>query len=322
MSHIVSNRRRRSKRVGVVPTIPLCVPSRLLAKGLLVMLLGIASTSVVAQLAIAQTVAPTQNASQTNPIAKQLLGQWQAKDPKSNAAFTFIFAPDNTLFVVLPAADGSLIALKAAYQINPTTQPMQLDIQVSPEDKAATIFEFTTEGQLRLALEGLTPGLPRPTEFKGNGTLFAKTSEATTLPQNIQVVALETQKNKATQTVPIQYIAVLSKAQQNYFLKNGKFAADVQELRIDTNLETENYRYQIVPQGDRTQSVTITAQPKDSGLPSYIGAVFATQVNGKTTTVAGICETNQPSTSPPALPGAPANGSSEIQCPAGSRFLR
>jgi hypothetical protein len=119
----------------------------LLAKGLLVMLLGIASTPVIAQLAIAQRVAPTQKASQTDAIAKQLLGQWQAKDPKSNAAFTFIFAPNNTLFVVLPAADGSSIALKAAYQINPTTQPMQLDIQVSPEEKAATIFEFTTEGK-------------------------------------------------------------------------------------------------------------------------------------------------------------------------------
>jgi hypothetical protein len=294
----------------------------LLAKGLLVMLLGIASTPVIAQLAIAQRVAPTQKASQTDAIAKQLLGQWQAKDPKSNAAFTFIFAPNNTLFVVLPAADGSSIALKAAYQINPTTQPMQLDIQVSPEEKAATIFEFTTEGKLRLALQGLTPGLPRPTEFKGNATVFAKTSEMTTLPENIQVVALETEKKKATQTVPIQYITVLSKAQQDYFLKHGKFAADVQELRIDTNLETENYRYQIVPQGDRTRSVTITAQPKNSGLPSYIGAVFATQANGKTITVGGICETNQPSTSPPAIPGAPTNGSSEIQCPAGSRFLR
>lgn len=320
MSDIVCNLCRRSK--SVVPLLPSSVPSRWLVKGLLTILLGIVSSPVVTQVAIAQPVTPTQNVSPTNPVAKQLLGQWQAKDPKSNAAFTFIFAPNNTLFVVLPAADGSSIALKAAYQINPTTEPMQLDIQVSPEEKAATIFEFTAEGQLRLALQGLTPGLPRPTEFKGNATVFAKTSEATTPPENIQVVALETQKTKATQTVPIQYITVLSKAQQDYFLKHGKFAADVQELRIDTNLETENYRYQIVPQGDRTRSVTITAQPKNSGLPSYIGALFATQVNGKTVTVGGICQSNQPSLSPPGVPSAPTNGSSEIQCPAGSRFLR
>ncbi len=98
------------------------------------MLLGIASTPVIAQLAIAQIVAPTQKASQTDAIAKQLLGQWQAKDPKSNAAFTFIFAPNNTLFVVLRSGDGSSIDLKGGYLIIPTSQPMHLDIQVCRED--------------------------------------------------------------------------------------------------------------------------------------------------------------------------------------------
>jgi hypothetical protein len=116
--------------------------------------------------------------------------------PQIKRCLHIYFCANNTLFVVLPAADGSSIALKAAYQINPTTQPMQLDIQVSPEEKAATIFEFTTEGQLRLALQGLTPGLPRPTEFKGNATVFAKTSEMTTLPENIQVLRWRLKKRK------------------------------------------------------------------------------------------------------------------------------
>ncbi len=320
MSHLVSNLSRRSHTRYTSQQFSGL--SQLLAKGFLAVLLGTLTTTYMTQLAIAQPVSATQNASQTNTINKQLLGQWQAKDPTSNAAFTFIFAPENTLFVVLPAADGSSVALKVAYQINPTTQPMQLDIQLSPEEKALTIFEFTTEGQLRLALNGLKPGLPRPTEFQGEATLFAKTSEATTLPENIQVIKLETQKNNARQSVPVQYITILNQAQQAYFLKNGKFAADVQELAIGTTLETEYYRYQIVPQGDRTQSVTLIAQPKESGLPSYIGAVFATQINGKTTTSAGICETTQPSTSPPATPTAPTTGSSEIKCPEGSRFLR
>jgi len=320
MSHIVSNLSKRSHTGHTSPQFSGL--SQLLAKGFLAVLLGTLTTTSMTQLAIAQPVSATQNASQTNTINKQLLGQWQAKDPTSNAAFTFIFAPENTLFVVLPATDGSSVALKVAYQINPTTQPMQLDIQLSPEEKALTIFEFTADGQLRLILNGLKPGLPRPTEFQGEATLFAKTSEATTLPENIQVIKLETQKNNARQSVPVQYITVLNQAQQAYFLKNGKFATDVQELGIGTTLETEYYRYQIVPQGDRTQIVTITAQPKDSGLPSYIGAVFATQVNGKTTTATGICETTQPSTSPPATPTAPATGSSEIKCPEGSRFLR
>ena len=66
----------------------------------------------------------------------------------------------------------------------------------------------------------------------------------------------------------------------------------------------------------------ITAVAKDAQLPSYTGAVFVTQVNGKMTPVAQICETAQPSTSPPAMPTAPTGSSSEIQCPAGSRSLQ
>jgi len=76
-----------------------------------------------------------------------------------------------------------------------------------------------------------------------------------------------------------------------------------------------------VPQGDNTQSVMIAAQAKKSDLPSYTGAVFTTNVNGETTPVSQICETDKPSTSPPAMPVAPASGSSKIQCPAGSRPL-
>lgn len=297
------------------------ISSQLIAKGLLVVLLGMLETPITPQVAIAQTVPQTQEASKKPPISEQLLGRWQAKDPKSDKVFTFIFAPDGKLFVVLPTPNGSSVASKIAYQINSTTQPMQLDMVVSPNEKVLSIFELTPEGKLRVELQGLNPGQPRPTVFSSKSTLFEKISEATTVPENVQTI--DNQKNKPRQNdVVKQYITILSRAQQAYYLENGKFAADIKELGIIANLETEFYRYQIVPHQDNTQSVAIAAVPKNSELPSYISAVFATKVNGKNTTATQICESDKPSTSPPAIPAAPASGSSEIQCPAGSHPLR
>jgi maltoporin len=118
------------------------------------------------------------------------------------------------------------------------------------------------------------------------------------------------------------YMYALTKVQQAHYQEVGKFATAIEEVSIGLKTETESYRYQIVPQGDEKQSVMVTAQAKNTELPSYTGVVFVTRVNGEATTVAQICETESPSTSPPAMPEAPARGSSAIQCPAGSRSLQ
>lgn len=298
------------------------------ASSLIMMLLTLIGTQInqlpiasATTFEIAQSPSSPINAPQADLITKQLLGQWQTKDPTSNTQFTFIFAPENKLFVVLPASDGSLIALKVAYQINPTVQPMQLDIQLSPEQKALTIFEFTTEGQLRLALDGLTPGLPRPNQFKGKEVLFAKTSATTTLPENIQVIEPEIAQKKTPQDEVKTYMSALVQVQQAHYREQGKFAATIEEVSVGLKTETDYYSYKIVPQDNDTKSVMITAQAKTEKIPSYTGAVFTTQIDGKTTTVAQICETEKPSTTPPIMPNAPTIGSVEIKCPAGSRSL-
>lgn len=271
---------------------------------------------------MALTVTPTQQTTAINTVTNQLLGQWQANDPTTNERVTLIFTPDDELFFVLPAKDGSAIAIKTAYQINSTTQPRQLDMALTADETALTIFELTPEGKLRLELKDITPGQPRPTAFSPNALLFERVSDATTVPDTIQVVELESQTNPSGSAIVAQYITLLSRAQQAYYLENGRFAADIQELGIVTALETELYRYNIVPSPDSTQSVAITAQPKESGLPSYIGAVFATKGDSETITVATICETKEPSTSPPPMPTPPGSASLEIQCPAGSRSLQ
>lgn len=306
---------------------PQWLPCQCIAAGLLVALLGTLHTPVTAQPSIAQTPAPASTSSPTNTVAEQLLGQWQTQDPASGEKLMFIFAPEDTLFVVLPAPDGTSVALKVEYQINPTTQPMQLDIQLNPQENFATIFEFTPSGQLRLELEGLNPGQPRPTAFRPNTVVFEKTSQATTVPETIQVIESATPENLNPQDAAQpqdeakNYMYALAMVQQAHYREVGQFATTIEDVSIGLRTETESYRYRIIPQGNEKQSVMITAVAKTAQLPSYTGAVFVTQVNGETTTVAQICETEQPSTSPPAMPVAPTSGAATIQCPIGSRAL-
>lgn len=322
MSHFISNRPTGSNPMSVKRSQRFSSPHQFIVKGLLLALLGTLATPLSAQLLLAQTVSQTQDAAKTKVIDEQLQGQWQTKDPTSGKTITFIFAPDGKLFTVLPAPDGSSIAIQLGYKINSTTQPMQIDMALSPDETAKTIFELTPAGKLRLELDGVSPEEGRPTKFSSTPALFEKVSDATTVPKDVPVVTLETQDASNKQSVVKQYLTILSQAQQAYYQNNGKFAADIDELKIVTNLETEYYRYEIVPQKDSTQSVMITAIAKNAELPSYTSAVFATQVDGKTATTAQICETDKPSTSPPAMPTPPAANSLQVQCPVGSRPLR
>ena len=301
----------RSRRVGTFIT-----------SGLLIASLGILGRPANAQLPIQRIVAQTPDTAKINVIEQQLSGKWQTQDPQTGQFITFIFTPDGNLFTIVPASDGSSVAIKFGYKINPTPQPMQLDMIVNPEQTMLTIFELTPQGKLHLELAGLEPGNPRPTNFSSTSTLFDKVSEATTVPEDLQVITLEPLKISDRLPVVQQFLTVLNQAQKDYYLKHNKFAANIDELGIITNLETEDYRYEIIPQEDNTQSVMITATAKTEEFPSYTSAVFATQVDGKKTTKSQICQTEKPSTSPPAMPASPQKEAGEVQCPRGSRPLQ
>lgn len=319
MSFIVPTLVKSSRGVSLLPKF--WMTRQLIAKGLLVTLIGILGTPVWVTPSVALTLTQAQDIPKTNSITQQLRGQWQTKDPTTNEVITFIFAQDGNLFTVLPTPDKSSIAVKFGYKINPTTQPMQIDMIVSPEQTVMSIFELTSDGKLRLELENLSPGEPRPTKFSSNSILFEKISDVAAIPKDVQVIELETQETQGQQNVVKQFLTILNQSQQAYYLENGKFASTAEDLSIVTTLETENYLYQIVPQKDNTQSVMMTAIAKNADLPSYTSAVFAIKVDGKTTTISQICETEQPSTSPPIMPASPTENSPQIQCPAGSRLF-
>lgn len=128
------------------------------------------------------------------------------------------------------------------------------------------------------------------------------------------------QVNKAKQVEAKNYVGSMIRAEQAYQLEKGTFSQSLKDLGIGIQPETENYRYQIVPQSDQ-KSVMVTAQAKGAGLKSYTGAVFIIKKGKEATTIAGICESDTPTTTPPAMPNVVSNGTNSVECPPGSRSL-
>lgn len=304
--------------------------------------LSIASSSSIAQQP--PTLTPTQSPSPTsnNPNTSQLVGQWRLRDYLP-IPLTVIFTQDGKLFVLLPSylssfmsaistissgatpsgsasfSQGSVIAYEYRYKINSATKPMQIDT-ISPAENqtVATIFEFTPDGQLRIEWEGINPGQPRPTEFTAGAIFLQRVSNTTALPRNTQIIDLAQQQRQARESEGKQYIGSMNKGQQAFYAENEKFATVLDDLGLGIKPETENYSYQIVPQSGSVPSTMVTAKAKSPDLKSYTGAVFALKVNDEVSTVSIVCETDKPSTTPPAMPMPPQNAEAEIKCPAGS----
>lgn len=169
------------------------VKSQLIAFSVLVALLSPLGTPVRAEVPV-PVFAQAQSASETKPVAQRLLGQWQTKDPNSNEVIKFIFAPEDKLFIVLPAPSDPPVALGIKYQINSTPQLMELDMMFSAKESVLTVFEFTEDGKLRMELDGIEAGDARPNALTSEATVFEKISDATTLPENVQLIGLDTEK--------------------------------------------------------------------------------------------------------------------------------
>lgn len=273
---------------------------------------------------IAQPSATPPNSSQpsgseVSALQAKLKGQWQAKNPASGEVLTFIFTPEGKLLIQLPSNSATPTAQELGYRINPTPQPMQLDIMFPGTDQSVkTIFELTPAGEMRLQVAGTKPGEPRPIAFRPDATLFQKVSDVTTLPPNVEVNSMRTLVSRAQQSEGKQNTGAMNRAQQAYYLEKDKFAQEISELSIGIKPETENYRYQIIAQKDSNRSVMMTATAKRPELKSYTGAVFVVKDNKEILTIAGICETDKPSTTPPAMPSVSDNAQAKLECPAGS----
>jgi type II secretory pathway pseudopilin PulG len=127
--------------------------------------------------------------------------------------------------------------------------------------------------------------------------------------------------NKARQAEARTFVGAMTRAQQAYHLEKGTFSNSIEGLGIGIRPETENYRYQIVSQPNN-QNVMITAQAKRQSLKSYTGAVFAIKKGETVTTITGICETDNPTTTAPTMPKLTSNGLQSVECPPGSQSVQ
>jgi hypothetical protein len=299
--------------------------------------LNIAS-SAIAQKSPKPTATQAQNPASINSSASRFVGQWRLKDYLP-IPLTVVFTQDGKLFVLLPSyltsllssfnpsvsGGGSVNAFEFRYKINSTTKPMSIDL-ISPGDNETimTIFDFTSDGQLRIEWEGLLPGQPRPTEFSVGTIFLQKMSNTTLLPRNTQIIDLAQQKRQGQEAEGKQSIDSINNAQQASYMEKQKFGTKIDELGLDIKPDTETYSYQIVPQSGSIPSTMVTAKAKKPQLKSYTGAVFGFKVKDEltkeedTTLVSIVCGTDKPSTTPPAMPIAPKNAEEGIKCPAGS----
>ncbi len=137
---------------------------------------------------------PTQVQDQptTDSIVKKLMGKWEFTDLKSGSKLNFIFTNDGKLFFAnLITSPPQAIQLR--YQVaNASSNPMQINFSRDEQDQeiVATIFEFTTEGKLRLQMEGIHPKKDRPTSFSQGALLLLKVSDETDLPANTTIKTL------------------------------------------------------------------------------------------------------------------------------------
>ncbi|MFB2837157.1 hypothetical protein [Floridanema evergladense] len=165
---------------GAVPTF-----RKLFVSSLLLGLIGTVNTNIDVLPSTAQSTPPTNQA--TTPINQKLVGSWQSR-VSSTQNLTFIFGQDGKLFIVLPSNSEKAQALQLRYRVaSATSKPMQLDLTTSNNKTAQTIFEFTPDGKLRMELQGIEAGKPRPATFGKGALVFNKVSGNTNLPANAQL---------------------------------------------------------------------------------------------------------------------------------------
>lgn len=250
------------------------------------------------------------------PILHQLIGTWRGEDPTTQAPIVLVFNPLGQVYLLVEDEANNPTAIKMWYEINTFNEPFQLDLQLNAEQTAPTVFAITPQGQLRLRLEGISPEAPRP-ETLETATPFEKISESTAIAPEFEVVQLA--PPETTVSVPVQYISILAKSQIAYYLETEAFTENLADLGVTGSMETQQYSYAFETFDENPNQVAITAEPKEGELSSYIGAIFVQAEGSNQNIIAGICQTDNPTTLPPAMPTLEGQ---DIFCPAGSTLVQ
>jgi type IV pilus assembly protein PilA len=121
------------------------------------------------------------------------------------------------------------------------------------------------------------------------------------------------QASKAKATFAKMNIAIAVKVQQENYNKTGRFVTSWDELSTGMRSSDDNYEYQVYTRGSNAFT---TATPKRDGLISFTGFTFHSGSDTAVTSV--ICQTLQPSRTPPQIDDTPG----AVVCPPGSDFVK
>lgn len=182
-------------------------------------------------------------------------------------------------------------------------------------------YLFLTEQQRRtLELEGLVTLEPPPDPYRNTGG----GQNSTVQPNYAPVQPQQTNERLNGEQEGWNYIDSMNRAQQTYYLEHEEFATTLRQLRVGISEETGFYRYAIATPSDPSRGVIMTAKSKSEELRSFASAVWLVGVRSgdsvvERTTMAAICETEQPSTTSPELILPTDITQTRISCPPGSR---
>ncbi len=142
-------------------------------------------------------------------------------------------------------------------------------------------------------------------------TIFALVLLPTTLNSSWLTTANPSRARFDTRMFIPNYLSV----QKHFYEDNNHFADTFAELGYSGTKDTSLYRFEL--QAEK-KKVSITATAKVKNIRSYRGTVFVVKEKSQSSPpqfVSGVCQTNEPSITPPNIPQL-VNGN--LQCPPGS----
>ncbi|NMF85542.1 type IV pilin-like G/H family protein [Nodosilinea sp. P-1105] len=125
----------------------------------------------------------------------------------------------------------------------------------------------------------------------------------------IALPAFLNQANRARQSEATTYVGSVNRAQQAYRLENRTFSDELVNLSLGIQDQTEFYIYgdddgnagdlEAIDGGQLSNSVYVSATPRDEALLGYTGATYTLQDSaGNSTTTAILCVSSTPDNVP------------------------
>jgi len=243
-------------------------------------------------------------------FAEAILGQWFSPSALGGEPLTFIFTEAGILHFIITLPRGRTVSQEFGYEIT-SGSPNAIDLMLPNGETVATIAQITESGELLFQIEGTQPGLPRPTEFDENVARFERVSSSTELPARL------------VEANVLDALIDISRAQRTHYLEFREFADSLEPLNSDpVPLDTDDYRIELEVSQTTPESVRITATPKREELRSFTSGVFmVANERGLEVSLVGICRSDEPEMTPPAMPIPPDTPEGTVTCAPGSHLM-